>query len=305
MIENHSNDCYLLNKRNSPDIINNTNEIRSFYKIINEYLEKINFFNKKDIKEYIFNLYNSNKYSFKFDNNDANNLINNFKKNSVKFNKKYMFINNKDKNNNYILREYSYTLTNIKSNKPNKDLEYAIWSNDFLIAHMRESLYYFIDGTWYKPPGMEQILVFMFYDIISKIKIPGLFAVTNCKIEEIYMKVLKSVYNILTYNEKYELKVKFITTDTELALVNSVKKIFKNAKRIGCYFHYKYDMRNQLNKMKFYTKDKKNETSKVLYELGMIPLLYGGNIDKFQELINNIIDIHPDYENFINERLYL
>ena len=45
------------------------------------------FFNKKDIKEYIFNLYNSNKYSFKFDNNDSNNLINNFKKTSVKFNK--------------------------------------------------------------------------------------------------------------------------------------------------------------------------------------------------------------------------
>ena len=112
-----------------------------------------------------------------------------------------MFINNKDKNNNFILREYSYTLIEVKSNRLNKDIEYTIWSNDFLIAHMRESFYYFIDRTWYKPPSKVQILVFMFYDIISKIKIPGLFAVTNCKIEELYLKVFKSVYNILTYNE--------------------------------------------------------------------------------------------------------
>ena len=80
MIENHSNDCFILNKKELPELINNTNEIKLFNKIINEYLEKINYLNKKEIKEYIFNIYNLNNYNFKFDNSDANNLINNFKK---------------------------------------------------------------------------------------------------------------------------------------------------------------------------------------------------------------------------------
>ena len=46
-------------------------------------------------------------------------------------------------------------------------------------------------------------------------------------------------------------------------MINIVKTIFKNSKRIGCYFHYKYDIRNQLNKLKYYNKDKKTETSEV------------------------------------------
>ena len=52
--------------------------------------------------------------------------------------------------------------------------------------------------------------------------------------------------------------------------------------------------------MKFYSNYEKKETSEVLYDLGIIPLLYGGNIDKFQKLINNIIEKYQNYENFIN-----
>ena len=55
-----------------------------------------------------------------------------------------MFIKSKDKNNNYILREYSYTLTELHNNTLNKYLEYAMWSNDFLIVHMGESLYFLL-----------------------------------------------------------------------------------------------------------------------------------------------------------------
>ena len=77
-------------------------------------------------------------------------------------------------------------------------------------------------------------------------------------------------------------------------MINSVKTIFKNSKIIGYYFHYKYDVRNQLNKLKYYNKDKKTETSEILYQLRMIPLLYGGNMEKFNELIDEIIYKHPD-----------
>lgn len=42
-----------------------------------------------------------------------------------------------------------------------------------MICHIRESLYYFIDGIWYKPSGMSEIIVIMFKEIITKAKIPG------------------------------------------------------------------------------------------------------------------------------------
>jgi hypothetical protein len=53
-----------------------------------------------------------------------------------------------------------------------------------MIGHMRESLYYLIDGTLYKPSGMTQIIVIIFKDIITKDKILGFYIVTNNRIED-------------------------------------------------------------------------------------------------------------------------
>ncbi len=50
MIQNHSNDCFILNKKELPELIKNTNEIKLFNIIINDYFEKLNYFNKKEIK---------------------------------------------------------------------------------------------------------------------------------------------------------------------------------------------------------------------------------------------------------------
>ena len=58
-----------------------------------------------------------------------------------------MFINNKDSKKNNILRKYSYFLFETDKKPQRQISEYAIWSNDFLLALMRESNYYFIDGT--------------------------------------------------------------------------------------------------------------------------------------------------------------
>ena len=63
-----------------------------------------------------------------------------------------------------------------------------------------------------------------------------------------YIKILKSVYNIITQNNLFELKVKYIITDTEESLVNAINEVFPNIGRIGRYFHYKYDLQINFHK---------------------------------------------------------
>ena len=124
----------------------------------------------------------------------------------------------------------------------------------------------------------------MFKDIINNFKIPEMFIVTNLKIEDIYNNIFNffnSVYNILTQHNVYPLKVKLIITDIELALVNSIKNVFLNSKRISCFFHYKYDIRKNMNKKHFFIKDKKKESLEVLEELEYLSLIYKGNITNF------------------------
>ena len=53
-----------------------------------------------------------------------------------------------------------------------------------------------------------------------------------------------------------------------------------------------------------------NQRVNVLNEIGIIPLIYKGDMNKFNDLINKIIESHPDYEEFIidyfikNKKIY-
>lgn len=72
-----------------------------------------------------------------------------------------------------------------------------------MICHIRQSKYWHIDGTWYRPPEMVQILIIMFKDIISMIKIPAFYIVTRNRTELLYTKLFRSIYNIITQNDLY------------------------------------------------------------------------------------------------------
>ena len=89
-----------------------------------------------------------------------------------------------------------------------------------MLGNMRQSNYFFIDGTWYKHGVIEQIIIIMFKDIITGDKIQSIYSVTNNKTEAVYTCMLYSIKNILTQNDEYKLKLKCIITDTEEALIN-------------------------------------------------------------------------------------
>ena len=207
-----------MNFENLPEVVENNSQKEEFMNKIYYFFDKLTFYNKKYIKDEIYKIYTCNNYTFKIDNNSINNIISNFKKNSYKFTKQYMFENNSDRNGNHILRTYKYFLIECKNKNKRIPSEYAIWTSDLLIGHIRQSKYYFIDGTWYKPPGMVQILIIMFKDSITDLKLPGIYIVTSNKLEELYIEIFKNVIDILTQGNLVTINVEYIITDTEYAL---------------------------------------------------------------------------------------
>ena len=104
---------------------------------------------------------------------------------------------------------------------------------------MRISNHYFIDATFHHPPEFNQLLIIMYIDQITQLKIPALYILMNSKYEKLYDYIFESVINIITQNRSYEIEIKTIVKDSEKALINSIKKYFPNTRRISCLFHFK------------------------------------------------------------------
>ena len=86
---------------------------------------------------------------------------------------------------------------------------------------MRKSNHYYIDGTFHHPKEFKQLLIIMYKDIITELKIPGIFILLNDKSQILYDYVFNSVINIITNNREYDLNILSIVTDSEKALINS------------------------------------------------------------------------------------
>ena len=62
---------------------------------------------------------------------------------------------------------------------------------------MRKRKNYFIDSTFHHPPEFTQMLIIMYKDILTNIKVPGFYCLLNSKKEILYNLVLESINNIL------------------------------------------------------------------------------------------------------------
>ena len=165
---------------------------------------------------------------------------------------------------------------------------------------LRSSKNIFIDGTFHHPPGFYQLLIIMYKDIITELKMPALYILLNSKKEELYNLVFKSIIKIIIKKNLAEFNYETIVTDQEIALINVIKKYFPNSRRIACLFHYKQDMLRNLKSYGLYKKKFKEKSIALLEELGKLPFYYKGDIKLFNEECNKIIEKYPDYTNFIN-----
>ena len=100
------------------------------------------------------------------------------------------------------------------------------------------------------------------------------------------------------------------TTDFETALVNSLKKIFPNAKRVGCYYHDVKNIRQYAKKhylIKY--RENKNEISSCkistfIRELCLFPYKYHKNPNIIEETFNtydNGTDLFLNFKNYFNK----
>ena len=87
-------------------------------------------------------------------------------------------------------------------------------------------MYIYIDGTFITTKEYYQLLILLFYDKLTKTKIPAVYILTNNKYINSYIKIFNKVKNIITLENTINLNWKSITIDFESALIESVKKVF-------------------------------------------------------------------------------
>ena len=141
-----------------------------------------------------------------------------------------------------ILWEHSNTVIYLINKNNPINLEYFIWTIDSIIASSRLSKHFFIDATFHHPKSYEEFIIIIFKDTIIHEYFPCFYILVNNKSEVMYDIIFKAIKRILTQNEIYNLEIKTITTDSEIALINAVNNNFPNVQRIGCWFHLKQDL---------------------------------------------------------------
>ena len=99
-------------------------------------------------------------------------------------------------------------------------------------------LHIYIDGTFITTKEFYQLLIILFYDKLTKTKIPAVYILTNNKYLNFYIKIFKKIKNLITIENSVKLNWKSITIDYESSLIESVNKVFNNIHIIGCMFHY-------------------------------------------------------------------
>ena len=120
----------------------------------------------------------------------------------------------------------------------------AIFSSDAMLSKLRSKLkQLFIDGSFKVPKPFTQLLTFYLYDETINIFAPVFFVLTNSKEQLSYDLIFNEINSILFVlskqnRQQYELNFDIVTTDFELALINSVKNNMMNLMQKGCYFHF-------------------------------------------------------------------
>ena len=147
--------------------------------------------------------------------------------------------NRNDKNKELILWEYNNRAIFTSYKKNPIQSEYFIWTINQIISRLRISNHWFVDATFHHPIGYVQLLIIIFKDIITSEFYPSFYNLMSNKMEIIYDMIFKSIKNILSQNNIYNLTIETITTDTEFVLINSIHTNFPETQRIGCWFHLK------------------------------------------------------------------
>lgn len=193
-----------------------------------------------------------------------------------------------DYHNRLILRDFRSIFKQNESKKNISSFEYIIWANEENLQRIRKTNHLYIDGTFHHPKDFKQLLIIMYKDIITSLKIPGVYILMNGFSQDLYDLVFNSLINIITDNRKIDLDIRSIITDTEKALINVIKKYFPNSQRIVYYYHFKEDILRNLKSYGLYKENYKNISDLVLKKLDNLPFIYKGDNKILFDSLNKI-----------------
>ena len=300
----HSEDCIEMDYKKSileiKKKVEKEEDKEKFINLCNDLMDNSNIYDRRLFKEEFKKIYNNNKFNFPINENFLSNIITKWKKSSDRFTKMCIYKNKYDYDNRLILRDHRIIPINENNKISTTYYEYIIWGNNENISRMRQSRNFFIDGTFHHPEEFTQLILIMYKDIITSIKIPCLYILVNSKKEIMYNYAFKGIIDLLTDSNKINLKVKTVVTDQEKALINSVINYFPRSQRIACLFHYKQDILKNLKTYGLYNKSNKEISNLILYKLGELPFRFKGNIQYIENECKTLIKNYPHYENFIN-----
>ena len=158
---------------------------------------------------------------------------------------------------------------------------------------MRISHHYYIDATFHIPKDFSQLLIFMYKDLLTELKIPGLFILMNGIFRKYYDIIFSSIISILTLENKYVSNIETIVADEERELIN--EKYFPYSRVISFFFCYKQDLLLNIRKYDDSQKSTSNLIIKILSDFPFYYKVYYNII-----YLNYIIEKYPKYNNFIN-----
>ena len=271
IIENHSKMC--LNFEEVYSVTQNiTNrEIKNYeeYKEIlldllnNNPLLILSNFLKKAIE-----LYRGNEYYFTLSKNTLRNIYYKWRNNNIIFTKFSIFSNNKTKDGELYMRDFVSTYI-YKKNDSNQLIkhEHIIFISPFQIRKIISASHLYFDCTFIYPNEFSQLLIILYYDEEINMRSPGAYILLNNKTENGYYLALSNLKKILTLDNNVNLKLISYTTDYEKALYNALEKLFPDIRRIGCYFHYSYNLRKKLKEYNLYTEEYIKISEELLKEL--------------------------------------
>ena len=127
-----------------------------------------------------------------------------------------------------------------------------------------------------------------------------MYALINNKKEEGYYLLFKKIYDILTIEGTKELKLKTYTTDFELALLNSLEKVFIGKRRIGCFFHYTLALRDKAVEMRLFSKNLKYSTKALLHDLYKAPFIIIKDKNYINSVCEKYLDKEPAFKDYIS-----
>ena len=178
IINQHSLECNN-NIKDNKELYDKPIKELTIYK--NKCFEQLNNFkeyNRAEMKKSMSDLYNMDKYNFSLTPNMLNNILNEWKKYSNKFNKYNIFENQKNYDGEQFLKKYTYQYIETENKKDRKLIENIIWADDASISRLRESKNWMIDSTYHHPKEFSQLLIIYYKDIISKEKYPCFYVLT-------------------------------------------------------------------------------------------------------------------------------